>query len=150
MALVLGALGGLLLLFAPALLPGTFGSAPAPLWVLVAVGLPLTLHSQFASGLLTLRGEVTWQFRAGLIGAVVQTIALFALFGVGWFTPLAVVAASVGSNIVVWALVVARIAREGQWIRWDLALLKETLARSPCFMRPWCSSSCTCAWTCSC
>ena len=129
-ALVLGALGGLLLLFAPALLPGTFGSAPAPLWVLVAVGLPLTLHSQFASGLLTLRGEVTWQFRAGLIGAVLQTIALFALFGVGWFTPLAVVAASVGSNIVVWALVVARIAREGQWIRWDLALLKETLARS--------------------
>jgi O-antigen/teichoic acid export membrane protein len=129
-ALVVGSLGGLLLVAAPSLLPETFGSAPAPLWWMAAAGLPLTLHSQFASGLLTLRGQVTWQFRAGLIGAVIQTIALFALYGLGQFTPFAVVATSVGSNIVVWALVVIRLAREGRWVRWDLALLKETLARS--------------------
>jgi O-antigen/teichoic acid export membrane protein len=129
-ALVVGAFGGLLLAVAPSLLPGTFGTAPGPLWWVVAIGLPLTLHSQFASGLLTLRGEVTWQFRAGLIGAVMQTIALFVLYAAGRFTPFAVVAASVGSNIIVWALVVARLAGEGRWIKWDLALLKETLAKS--------------------
>jgi O-antigen/teichoic acid export membrane protein len=129
-SLALGGLGGLFLAAAPSLLPGTFGSAAPPLWWMVALGLPLTLHSQFASGLLTLRGQVTWQFRAGLVGAVLQTIALFALYAAGLFTPFAVVAASVGSNVIVWVLVVTRLAREGRWVRWDFELLKETLARS--------------------
>ena len=65
-----GLLGGLLLLAAPSALPGTFGSSPALLWTVAAIGLPVTLHSQFSAGLLTLRGDVTWQFRANVIGTV--------------------------------------------------------------------------------
>jgi O-antigen/teichoic acid export membrane protein len=129
-ALSLGTIGGLLLVSAPSLLPGTFGSSPTMLWWIVAVGLPVTLHTQFGAGLLTLRGQVTWQFRAGLIGAVLQTVVLFGLFVAGWFTPTTVLAVSVGANVIVWALVVTRLSTEGRWIHWDPALLKETLARS--------------------
>jgi O-antigen/teichoic acid export membrane protein len=129
-ALSLGTLGGLLLVSAPALLPGTFASSPVPLWWIVAVGLPFTLHAQFAAGLLTLRGEVTWQFRAGVIAAIAQTLVLFALFFAGQFDPVSVIAVSVGSNLLSWALVVSRLRAEGTWIRWDPALLRETLARS--------------------
>jgi O-antigen/teichoic acid export membrane protein len=132
-AVLLGALGAVLLVAAPVILPGTFGSSPSTLWWIVALGLPFTLHAQFASGLLTLRGEVTWQFRAGVIAAVAQTAALVALFLVGWFDPVRVLAVSVGSNLLSWALVVNRQRppeQVGAWIRWDPSLLRETLARS--------------------
>jgi O-antigen/teichoic acid export membrane protein len=126
----LGTIGGLLLVAAPSALPGTFGSAPAMLWWLVALGLPLTLHTQFTAGLLSLRGEVTWPFRASVVGAVVQTVTLFGLFAAGRLSPASVLCALLGSNVLTWALVVSRLHAEGPWIRWDPALLKQTLARS--------------------
>ena len=129
-ALSLGTIGGVLLVAAPALLPGTFGTSPPLLWWIVALGLPLTLHTLFSAGLLTLGGDVTWQFRAGLIGAASQIAVLSVLFVVGWFEPLTVLAAAVGSNVLTWALTVSRLRTEGAWIRWDPRLLKETLARS--------------------
>ena len=129
-AAVTGLLGGLLLLAAPSALPGTFGSSPALLWAIAAVGLPVTLHSQFSAGLLTLRGDVTWQFRASVISTIAQVAALLTAYAAGWFTPVSVLLVLVGSNVLSWALIVARLRAEGPWVSWDGALLKQTLARS--------------------
>jgi O-antigen/teichoic acid export membrane protein len=129
-ALSLGTVGGVLLAAAPSLAPGTFGSSPQLLWWIVALGLPVTLHTLFCAGLLTLRGEVTWQFRAGLIGAMVQIVALVILFAASSLEPVNVLAVTVGSSVVTWALTVSRLRTEGGWITWDRRLLKDTLARS--------------------
>jgi O-antigen/teichoic acid export membrane protein len=130
-ALIVGTLGALLLAAAPSLMPATFGSSsPHVLWVIAAAGLPITLHTQFAAGLLTLRGQVTWQFRAALVSGLVQAAALVVVFVAGLFSPTTVLAISVASSVVTWALTVNRMRGEGLWIRWDGQLLKETLARS--------------------
>ncbi len=129
-ALSLGTLGGLLLVDLPFLLPATFASSPPPLWWIVAAGLPFVLHTQFAAGLLTLRGDVTWQFRAALISGVLQTAALVGLFVSGSFFPAGVLAVSVASSLVTWVLTISKLAGADRWIRWDAQLLKLTLTRS--------------------
>src|SRR5262249_45661827 len=124
-ALIVGTLGAFLMAAAPSLMPGTFGSSPPLLWVIAALGLPITLHAQFAAGLLTLRGQVTWQFRAALVSGALQAAALFGLFLTDAFSPAAVLAISVASSVVTWALTVGRMRGEGLWIRWDGQLLKD-------------------------
>ena len=94
-ALILGLLGGILLVSAPSLLPETFGTTPTMLWWIAAIGLPFALHTQFSAGLLTLRGDVTWQFRAGVVSAVLQVVSLIGLYAAGLFTPLTVLVVTV-------------------------------------------------------
>ena len=129
-ALTLGALGAVLLVAAPFAMPHTFAASPPLLWWIVAIGLPMTLHSQFAAGLLTLRGEVTWQFRAAAVSAVLQTAGLVILFAIRRFVPATVLAVSVASTFLSWLLIAGRLRAEGPWLRLDPSLLRETLARS--------------------
>jgi O-antigen/teichoic acid export membrane protein len=129
-ALAMGILGGLLLLAAPVIMPGTFATAPAALWAIAAFGLLFTLHAQFGAGLLTLRGEVTWQFRANVAATLMQTGLLLVLAVLGRLTPATALATLVGSNVLSWSMIVSRLRGERPWVRWDPALLRDTLARS--------------------
>lgn len=129
-ALILGLLGGILLVAAPSLLPEAFGTTPTMLWWIAAIGLPFALHTQFSAGLLTLRGDVTWQFRAGVVSAVLQVVSLIGLYAAGLFTPLTVLVVTVCTSASTWILIVSRLQSEGRWVGWDMALLKQTLARS--------------------
>jgi O-antigen/teichoic acid export membrane protein len=129
-AAALGVCGSLVLIAAPSVFPGTFAQSPAALWWLAAAGLPLTLHGLFAAGLMTLNGEVTWQFRVGVVNAIAQTSLLAVLYWLDLFDTRSVLAASLCSTVLTWILMVPRVPREAGWLRWDAALLRETLRHS--------------------
>ena len=116
-ALILGLLGGILLVAAPSLLPEAFGTTPTVLWWIAAIGLPFALHTQFSAGLLTLRGDVTWQFRAGVVSAVLQVVSLLGLYAADLFTPLTVLVVTVCTSASTWILIVSRLQSEGRWVR---------------------------------
>jgi O-antigen/teichoic acid export membrane protein len=129
-ALLLGTMGAIVLVLLPLGFPRMFGISPFLLWCLVAAGLPLTLHAQFAAGLLTLRGDVTWQFRVGLASGVIQTIALIGLFLTARLEPHTVLAVTLVTTALTWLLTVTRIRAAGGWIGWEAALLRESLKQS--------------------
>jgi O-antigen/teichoic acid export membrane protein len=126
-ALALGAAGAAVLVMLPHAFPAMFGDSPPLLWWLVAAGLPLSLHAQFGAGLLTLEGQVTWQFRVGLAAAVVQTAVLVVLFVTETLRPHTVLAATLATTALTWFLTVARVEAGSAWIGWDRTLLRESL-----------------------
>jgi len=128
---VMGAVGLALLLAGPALLPSLFSDTPSVLILLAGLTIPLSLHSQFTAGLMTLMGQVTWQFMAALIAGVVQVVVIGGLFALGKVTPQAVLATSLLSIGLTWLLVVVRFRVPGSSrVRFDGHLMSMTLRQS--------------------
>jgi len=130
-ALVMGALSVLVLLRAPAVLPSLFSDTPVVLLALAALAIPFSLHSQSTAGLMTMLGQVTWQFWAALIAGIVQVAVIVGLYLAGVITPQAVLATSLLSIALTWFLVIARFRVAGNsWLRWDPGLLATTMRQS--------------------
>lgn len=130
-ALVMGGLGPLTLLLAAAGLPGVFAGTSLSLLMLVGLSIPFTLHTQFSAGLLTLTGEVTWQFRAALLAGVVQLGGLAALWALGWLAVGSALALHVLNALLTWLVIVWALGQQEQsWVRWDPQLLRETVRHS--------------------
>ena len=130
-ALVMGALSVLVLFGAPAVLPSLFSDTPLVLLALAGLAIPFSLHSQFTAGLMTMLGQVTWQFWAALIAGIVQVAVIVGLYLAGVITPQAVLATSLLSIALTWFLVVARFRVAGNsWLRWDPGLLATTMRQS--------------------
>ena len=129
-ALVMGLCGLGALMVGPAVLPGLFaGTRPTWLW-LAGLTIPLALHAQFGAGLLTLQGRVTWQFRVGLVAALVQVGLLTALqISVGLGVT-AVLVANLVTGCLTWMLVVWPLRECRPWLAWDASLLRATLAQA--------------------
>jgi O-antigen/teichoic acid export membrane protein len=83
LAIVLGGLGAGAMVGAAFFLPRLFGDVGPPLMALTALTVPFTLHRVFSSSLLTLKGEVRWQFGANIGGAVIQLGSLIVLWRLG-------------------------------------------------------------------
>lgn len=130
-ALVMGSVGILLVPLAPWALPALFADTPVLLLILAAITIPLSLHTQFSAGLLTLHGDVTRQFRAALLAGIVHIGLLLGLFAARGFAVVPVLGANLVSIAVAWALTVRPLAsRWTPWIRWDWGLLRQTLRQS--------------------
>lgn len=128
---VVGGLGILLVQAAPALLPALFADTSRLFLALAALTIPLSLHAQLVAGLLTLRGEITWPFRAGLVAGVVQVGLLLGLLALRALGVAAVLAVNLVTAVVSWAVTAWRL-RDG-WARWprcDTDLLRESLRHS--------------------
>ncbi len=130
-AVVMGPLGMLGMLLALPLFPALFGDTPLILLLLAALTIPFSLHAQFSGGLLTLLGQVTWQFRASLLASVFQLALLLGLWLLPWFAVGPVLAVNLATIVLGWALTVWGLRwTPTRWIRWDADLLWDTLQQS--------------------
>ncbi len=130
-ALVMGSIGVLGLLLASPVFPALFADTPFVLLVLASLTIPFSLHGQFSAGLLTLQGQVTWQFRTALLASVVHVALLLTLFLARWFTVGAVLGANLTAVVTTWGLTVWPLERRWTtWIRWDADFLWDTLKQS--------------------
>ena len=130
-AVVAGMLGVVLLLLAPSVLRTLFADTPVFLLLLGGLVIPFSLHTQLSAGMLTLRGQVTWQFRAGLFAGVIQVVLLLGLLVFGWFHVGPVLAVNLAVAIATWGFTVGPLRASGAtWVRWDKALLGQTLTHS--------------------
>jgi O-antigen/teichoic acid export membrane protein len=129
-ALVGGGVGVVAMLGIAGLLPQVFGDVPLLLVVLGALTIPISLHSQFISGLQNLVGQVTLQFRAAIVGGVVQLACLLVL----WLTRSVTIAWVMGANllggVVAWFWTLRTSTVSPITLRWDPALLRETMGHS--------------------
>lgn len=130
-AIVMGGLGTLGVLLAPRVLPTLFADTPLVFLLLAGLTIPFALHTQFSAGLLTLQGEVTWQFRAALMASVVQVALLSFFFFSRWFDVRLVLGVNLATAGVTWGLTVPVLnAGRTAWVRWDAGLLWNTLRQS--------------------
>jgi len=130
-AISMGGIGLALLLLAPSVLPSVFADTPTGLLLLTGLTIPFALHTQFSAGLLTLQGQVTWQFRAALAAGLVQVGVLLGLFVSSWFDVGMVLAVNLAAVLVTWGLTVPAVGGgKGGWIHWDAGLLRETMKQS--------------------
>ncbi len=130
-ALVMGSIGALAMLQGPWLFPSVFGQTPPILLLLAALTVPFSLYQMFSNGLLNLLGVVTWQFRGSLISGVVQLSVLVGLGLSGRLDPVAVVAVTLMTQIISWGLTQLAFDPPNMLrVRFDIALLRETLASS--------------------
>jgi O-antigen/teichoic acid export membrane protein len=130
-ALVMGVGCVLLLLAAPRAFADLFLGTTITLLVLAGLSIPFSLHTQFTAGLMTMLGQVTWQFWAALIAGVIQVSVIIALFMADKITPEAVLATTLVSMSLTWLLVLARFrVPENPWLGWDGPLLTMTLKQS--------------------
>jgi O-antigen/teichoic acid export membrane protein len=130
-ALSAGSIGLALLLLAPSVLPWVFADTPMGLLLLTGLTIPFGLHSQFSAGLLTLQGQVTWQFRAALLAGLVQVGVLLGLYVSSWFDVGMVLAVNLATVVVTWGLTVSALGGgRSAWIRWDAGLLREAMKQS--------------------
>lgn len=130
-AVAMGGLGVLGLLLAPRALPALFADTPLVFLLLAGLTIPLALHSQFSAGLLTLQGEVTWQFRAALLASVLQVALLGGFFFSRWFDVRLVLGVNLATAVVTWGLTVRALnAGRTAWVRWDAGLLWKSLRQS--------------------
>ncbi len=130
-AVLMGSLGLAAMLCLPSIARETYQATPASLLWLAGLGVPFSLHILYTAGLLTLRGDVTWQFRVSVAAALVQGALLFVLFFTAWFTPTSVLGVSLASTMLTWFLIARRFAHRGfAWIRWDTRLLGDTLRQA--------------------
>lgn len=130
-AIAMGGLGVLGLLLVPRVLPALFADTPLVFLLLAGLTIPFALHAQFSAGLLTLQGEVTWQFRAALLASVVQVALLGGFFFSRWFDVRLVLGVNLATAVVTWGLMVRALnAGRRAWVRWDAGLLWKTLRQS--------------------
>ena len=126
-----GVLGFVALVVAPRVFPGLF-EATRPRWLwLAGLSIPFAIHTQLAAGLLSLRGDVTWQFKASLAASIAQLALLAGVALSGWFDVDVVLGIYLVVAMLTWAIVVSRFRTQpGPWLRWDPGLLHETMRQS--------------------
>jgi O-antigen/teichoic acid export membrane protein len=130
-ALAMGGIGFLLLVGMPYGHLAFLADTPPLLLLLAGLTIPFALHTQFTAGLLTLCGQVTWQFVASLLASGGQVALLLGLFFLRRFSVSGVLGVNLAASVLSWALTAWRLAELGpRWIRWDWPLLKETLRQS--------------------
>jgi O-antigen/teichoic acid export membrane protein len=130
-AIAMGGLGVLGLLLVPLVLPALFADTPLVFLLLAGLTIPFALHTQFSAGLLTLQGEVTWQFRAALLAGVMQVALLGGFFFSRWFGVSLVLGVNLVTAVATWGLTVPVLnAGRTAWVRWDAGLLWNTLRQS--------------------
>ena len=148
-ALVRGALGGLLLVCAPALLPGRLEARTSP--ALGAGRGPTAPHAALAVGVgpPDVGGEVTWRLARASSAPWCRRSPVYTLR--------CRLVHALGCRRRVGRIEHRRLGArsrshraQGQWIRWDLALLKKTLARSLVLHAAMVLLFLQLAWTCSC
>jgi O-antigen/teichoic acid export membrane protein len=130
-AVAMGVVGLVATVAAPAFLPSLYAQTPLLLLVLSGLTIPLTLHTQIVGGLVALAGRVTVQFRAGLVGSVVQVVLLGVLATTGELGVASVLGTTLISSLATWWMVASRAPQPGgRWASWDPALLRQTLVHS--------------------
>lgn len=130
-AFAMGGLGLVLLLLSPSVLPALFADTSMVLLLLAGLAIPFSLHAQFSAGLLTLQGQVTWQFRASLLAGVIQVALLCGLFFTRWFHVGPVLGVNLTTIALTWGLTVWMLdGGRTTWVRWDPGLLWDTLKQS--------------------
>jgi O-antigen/teichoic acid export membrane protein len=126
-ALVAGFAGMLGMLAVAGLLPAVFGDVPPILILLGALTIPLSLHTQFISGLQNLMGQVTLQFRAAIAAGVVQVAVLLALAAMQLVTITAVMAVNLAGAAITWVWTLRASVVRPWSVRWDSALMRATV-----------------------
>ena len=112
-------------------LPRLFQDVGTPLIALTAVTIPLTLHRLFSGSLLTLKGEVRWQFGANIGGAVIQLGSLIVLWRLGRLSVATALCVNLAYVVCTWMLTSAGLERRRFIrIRFDRELLRSTLYQS--------------------
>jgi O-antigen/teichoic acid export membrane protein len=111
-------------------LPAVFGDVPPVLVLLAALTIPVSLHTQFIAGLQNLVGQVTLQFRAGLVASLVQLGLLLALALTRLVSLSAVMAVTLVGTIVAWLWTVKTSAVRPWSVRWDPLLVRESVGHS--------------------
>jgi len=114
----------------PAVVPGVYAGTSTLLLLLACLAIPLTLHTQFGAGLLTLQGRVTWQFKAALGGSLTQVALVAAVAASRSLTVPAVLATTLASTAVTWWLIARRTSPGATWVAWDPALFRETMRQA--------------------
>ena len=102
----LGVGGAVLLIGVLAVLGRTAFEIPIGWVALVAVQLPIMLHTLYGSGLLQLAGRLPVAAWAPLVGNVVFGMLAFAMWAGGSLTPFRALAVWSVSNVVAWAFIV--------------------------------------------
>jgi len=129
-AVVAGGAGMLVMFALPSVLPSVFSDVPPLLVFICALTIPLSLHTQFIAGLQNLVGQVTLQFRAAIAAGTFQLAALVILALARTLTVGAVLATNLAATFVAW-LWTLRASAVAPWaVRWDRALLGETVRHS--------------------
>jgi len=129
-SLAAGLPGAAALMVTPLLIPSLFRDLPLGYLGLAAATIPFLIHSQLAAGLQTMRGVVTWQFRAALVGILVQLGLVGALLASGGLDVLSALVANLVGDVVGWCLLVSRDAPSTLRVKIDVPLLKATLRYS--------------------
>jgi len=126
-SLVTGLFAIVVLLLAPSLLPAVFGDMPIGYLALAGFTIPFTIHSQLASGLQNLTGQITWQFRALLGGALIQLILAGALAIFGRLDVATALGAYLVGGLATWILLMYRDRWQTLQIRIEQPLLVQSL-----------------------
>lgn len=130
-ASVMGALGFACTIALPSVLPGLFGGTPRLFLFAAGVTVPLGVHLQLSSGLLTLCGRPQWPYRAASIAALVQIVATSVLVAAHMITPGAALGVTVLATFVNWSMVAVMLQRLAPMrLALDPPLLWETLRHS--------------------
>lgn len=113
------------------LMPSVFGETPVLFLLLAGLTIPFGIHAQLSGGVLSLIGQPTWQYRAGLAGAIVQILLLAGLIAAGHARPGTVLVVGLIAALATWIVMNWPLARiRAHWYVVDTPLLKETLRSS--------------------
>jgi O-antigen/teichoic acid export membrane protein len=130
-AILMGGIGFVVLLSMPHVFPSLFGDTPFPFLLLAALTIPLAIHTQLSSGLLALTGEVTRQYRVGLLGGTAQVVLLLCAAIAHSLGVSQVLGINLGTSLLIWLLTLKAFRGSQRfWPRWDVTLLGETLKHS--------------------
>jgi len=130
-ASVMGALGFACTMALPWMLPRLFGGTPRVFLVGAGLTVPLGMHLQLSSGLMSLCGRPLWPYRAASVAAIIQIAATVWLVSAGSMTPGAALAVTVLGTFVNWTIVTVVLQRlVPMRLRVDPPLLWETLRHS--------------------
>lgn len=106
-----GIVGFAILVAAPELLPSVYATTDRTHLALVALTVPILLHTQLAAGLQNLLHIVTWQFRAAIAGAALQVAAVGVLIVAGWIDVTTALVAFLAGSLLTWVMVLSRSTR---------------------------------------
>lgn len=109
-SLVMGSLGFLVTIGLPWVAPRLFGETPVLYLIAAAATVPLGIHWQLSSGLLSLVGQPFWHYRAGAIGAIVQMAIVCVLLPWG-LSPGKALLAVLLATAVSWAVISSALHR---------------------------------------
>ena len=131
LAITAGGLGASAMIGVAFFLPHLFRDVGTALMALTAVTIPFTLHRLFSANLLTLKGDVRWQFAANIGGAVIQLGSLIVLWQLVWLSVTTALCVNLAYMVCAWALTAAGLERlRFIRIRFDRELLRSTLRQS--------------------